>query len=62
MLVTTTTTTADGSWKDYDIYTLDFGPKLTVIHLRTQSVVPMMATTATVYTPPAVGPGGTKRN
>lgn len=51
LLVTTRTVSGIGTWEDLEVYSLDYGPKLTVVRVTTQTTQPMMNTTTTTYTP-----------
>jgi len=51
LLITTTTVSSIGTWEDLEVYSLDYGPKLTVVRVGTQTTRPMMYTTTTVYVP-----------
>jgi len=53
LLVTTTTVSSIGTWQDLEVYSLDYGPKLTVVRVGTQTTRPMMYTTTTAYVPVA---------
>ena len=44
------TTTTDGRWQDLKVYSLDYGPKLSVVHVSSQTTVGMMSTKTTTYT------------
>ena len=50
LLITTTTVSSIGTWQDLEVYSLDYGPKLTVVQVGTQTTRPMMYTTTTTYT------------
>jgi hypothetical protein len=39
------------NWQDLEVYSLDYGPKLTVVQVGTQTTHPMMYTTVNTYTP-----------
>ena len=49
IIATTTATSSIGTWQDMDVYSLDYGPKLVVVRVVTQTTSPMMATTTGVY-------------
>jgi hypothetical protein len=49
LVVTTTTVSSIGTWQDLEIYSLDYGPKLTVVEVGTQTTRPMMYTTTVTY-------------
>jgi hypothetical protein len=36
-------------WVDLTVYSLDHGPKLSVVHVSTQATTPMMSTAVTTY-------------
>jgi len=44
LVVATTTVSPIGTWEDLDVYSLDYGPKLTVVSVGTQTRRPMMFT------------------
>jgi hypothetical protein len=53
LLITTTTRGSIGTWQDLEVYSLDYGPRLTVVQVGAQTTQPMMHTTTTTYTRPA---------
>ena len=50
MVVSTTTASPIGTWQDLDVYSMDYGPKLNVVHVGTQTTMPMMSTKTRTYT------------
>lgn len=58
LVVATTTMSPIGTWQDLDFYSMDYGPKLIVVHVRTQTTNPMMGTTVETYVRPASVAGG----
>lgn len=50
LLITRTTVSPIGTWQDLDVYSLDYGNKLTVVRIWTQTTAPMMGTTTSAYT------------
>ena len=38
-----------GTWEDLQVYSLDYGPKLTVVHVGSQTTIPMMFTETKTY-------------
>ncbi len=49
LVVTVTTVSTMGTWEDLEVYSLDYGPKLTVVHVGTQTTRPMMSTHTNTY-------------
>ena len=58
LVVTTTTVSSIGTWQDLEVYSLDYGPKLTVVEVGTQTTRPMMYTTTVTYTRPTSASSG----
>lgn len=50
LVIETTTISSIGRWTDLVVYSLDYGPRLSVVHVGTQTRSPMMSTTVTTYT------------
>ena len=44
LVVATTTVSSIGTWENLEVYSLDYGPKLTVVYVGTQTTRPMMYT------------------
>jgi hypothetical protein len=44
LVIATTTVSSIGTWEDLEVYSLDYGPKLTVVYVGTQTTRPMMFT------------------
>jgi hypothetical protein len=61
LVITTTTVSSIGTWEDLEVYSLDYGPKLTVVRVGTQTTRPMMYTTTTVYVPIAAATPSTNQ-
>jgi hypothetical protein len=55
LLITSTTVSSIGTWQDLEVYSLDYGPKLTKVLVGSQTTRGMMYTTTSTYvraTPP----------
>ncbi len=50
LVITKTTVSPIGTWQDLDVLSLDYGNKLTVVKLWTQTTAPLMGTTTATYT------------
>jgi hypothetical protein len=49
LVVAITTVSPIGTWEDVEVYSLDYGPKLTIVHVGTQTRRPMMFTQTRTY-------------
>jgi hypothetical protein len=49
LVIATTTVSSIGTWEDLEVYSLDYGPKLTVVYVGTQTTRPMMFTQTKTY-------------
>jgi hypothetical protein len=50
LVIATTTVSPIGTWEDLEVYSLDYGSKLSVVQVGTQTTSPMMSTTVKTYT------------
>ena len=50
LVIETKTVSKIGEWTDMEVYSLDFGPQLSVVRIYTQKHSPFMGTTLTTYT------------
>jgi hypothetical protein len=50
LVVAVTTVSPIGTWEDLLVYSLDYGPKLNVVQVGTQTTRPMMSTQTKTYT------------
>jgi hypothetical protein len=48
-VVEVTTVSPIGTWTDVEVYSMDYGQKLSVVQVRTQTTAPMMYTTVDTY-------------
>jgi hypothetical protein len=48
-VVDVTTVSPIGTWTDVEVYSMDYGQKLSVVQVRTQTTQPMMYTTVDTY-------------
>ena len=53
-VVDVTTVSPIGTWTDVEVYSIDYGQKLSVVQVRTQTTRPMMYTTVDTYS--RIGP------
>jgi len=49
LVISTTTVSQIGTWEDLQVYSMDYGPKLTVVNVFTQTTRPMMGTETRTY-------------
>jgi hypothetical protein len=49
LVVSITTASPVGTWEDLEVYSLDYGPTLTVVYVGTQTRRPMMFTQTRTY-------------
>jgi hypothetical protein len=50
LVIETTTVSSIGTWQDLEVYSVDYGPKLSVVQVGTQTTHPMMYTTVETFT------------
>jgi hypothetical protein len=49
LVITSTTVSSMGTWQDLEVYSLDYGPKLTKVLVGSQTTQGMMYTTTSTY-------------
>lgn len=57
LVVEVTHVTPSGTWVDVEVYSMDYGPKLSVVRVRTQTTHPMMYTTVDTYSKASLAGG-----
>jgi hypothetical protein len=50
LVIETTTVSSIGTWQDLEVYSVDYGPKLSVVQIGTQTTHPLMYTTVATFT------------